>query len=77
LNCVKWALISGFTNIHPSIHQIQPCGTPKINFDLNFLHTGLKPEGKFLIAEFEFGESLGNPLEGDCHELEVTPNLDF
>ena len=35
------------------------------------------PEGKFLVAKFEFGGSFAMSLEGDCHELEVTPNLEF
>jgi hypothetical protein len=33
-------------------------------------------EGKFLATKFEFGGSFGVSLEGDCHELEVTPNLE-
>jgi hypothetical protein len=33
------------------------------------------PEGKFLVAKFEFGGSFGMSLEGDCHKVEVTPNL--
>ncbi len=33
--------------------------------------------GKFLVAKFEFGGSFGISLEGDCHELEVTPNLEL
>ncbi len=33
------------------------------------------PEGKFLITKFDFGGSFGMSSEGDCHELEVTPNL--
>jgi hypothetical protein len=35
------------------------------------------PEGKFLDTKFEFGVSFGMSLEGDCHELEVTPNLEL
>jgi hypothetical protein len=34
-------------------------------------------EGKFLVTKFEFGGSLGMSLEGDCHEVEVTPNLEL
>jgi hypothetical protein len=34
-------------------------------------------KGKFLVAEFEFEGSLDMSLEGDCHELEVTPNLEL
>jgi hypothetical protein len=30
-------------------------------------------EGRFLVAKFEFGMSL----EGACHEIEVTPNLEL
>ena len=37
----------------------------------------LPSEGKFLVTKFEFGGSLGMSLEGDCHELEVTPNLEL
>jgi hypothetical protein len=37
-----------------------------------FLNT---PEGKFLVTKFEFGGSFGMSLEGDCHEVEVRPNL--
>jgi hypothetical protein len=36
----------------------------------------LGPEGKFIVAKFEFGGSFGMSLEGDCHEVEVTPNLE-
>jgi hypothetical protein len=31
------------------------------------------PDDKFLVAKFEFGRSY----EGDCHEVEVTPNLEL
>jgi hypothetical protein len=31
-------------------------------------------EGKILVIEIEFGESFGMILEGNCHEIEVTPN---
>ncbi len=34
------------------------------------------PEGKFLVTKFEFGKSIGMSLEGDCHKVEVTPNLE-
>jgi hypothetical protein len=27
--------------------------------------------------KFEFGWSFGMSLEGDCHEVEVTPNLEL
>jgi hypothetical protein len=37
----------------------------------------LTTEGKFLATKFEFGASFGMSLEGDCHELEVTPNLEL
>jgi hypothetical protein len=33
-------------------------------------------EGKFLVTKFEFVGSFGMSLEGDCHEVEVTPNLE-
>jgi hypothetical protein len=33
-------------------------------------------ESNFL-ATFEFEGSLGVSLEGDCHEFEVTPNLEL
>jgi hypothetical protein len=32
-------------------------------------------EGKFLVVKFEFTGSFGMSLEGECHKLEVTPNL--
>jgi hypothetical protein len=34
-------------------------------------------EGKFLVTKFEFGGSFGMSFEGDCHELEVTPNVEL
>jgi hypothetical protein len=34
-------------------------------------------EGKFLVAKFEYGGRFGMSLEGDCHEVEVTPNLEL
>jgi hypothetical protein len=39
-------------------------------------HTTKHPEGKFLVAKFEFGGSFGMSLEGNCHDVEVTPNLE-
>jgi hypothetical protein len=35
------------------------------------------PEVKFLVTKFEFGGSFVMSLEGDCHEVEVTPNLEL
>jgi hypothetical protein len=35
----------------------------------------LTPKGKFLVTKFEFGGSFGMSWKGDCHEVEVTPNL--
>jgi hypothetical protein len=29
------------------------------------------------VANIEFGGSFGMSLEGDCHELEVTPNFEL
>jgi hypothetical protein len=37
----------------------------------------LRSEGKFLVTKFEFGGSFGINLEGDCHEVEVTLNLEL
>jgi hypothetical protein len=37
----------------------------------------MTPEGKFLVTKFEFGGSFGMSLEGGCHEVEVTPNLEL
>ncbi len=37
----------------------------------------VSPEGKFLVTKFEFGGSYGMSLEVDCHEVEVTPNLEL
>ncbi len=34
-------------------------------------------KGKFLLDKFEFGGSFGMSLEGDCHVVEVTPNLEL
>jgi hypothetical protein len=34
-------------------------------------------EGNFLVTEFEVGGSFGLSLEGDCHEVEVTPSLEL
>jgi hypothetical protein len=34
-------------------------------------------EGKFSVTKFRFGGSLGMSLEGDFHEVEVTPNLEL
>jgi hypothetical protein len=36
-----------------------------------------KPKGKYLVVKIEFGGSFGMSLEGDCHEVEVTPNLEY
>ncbi len=33
--------------------------------------------GQILVTKFEFGGSLGMSSEGDCHEVEVTPNLEL
>jgi hypothetical protein len=37
----------------------------------------LTAEGEFLVTQFEFGGSFSWSLEGDCHEVEVTPNLEL
>jgi hypothetical protein len=34
-------------------------------------------EDKFLVTKFEFGGNFGMSFEGDCHQLEVTPNLEL
>ena len=34
-------------------------------------------DGKFLVAKCEVGGNLGVSLSWDCHELGVTPNLEF
>jgi hypothetical protein len=34
-------------------------------------------ERKFLVTKFEFGWSFSVSLEGDCHEIEVPPNLEM
>jgi hypothetical protein len=34
-------------------------------------------EAKFLVTKFELGGSFGMNLEGDCREVEVTPNLEL
>ncbi len=45
--------------------------------DSHSQYHNLSTEGKFLAPKFEFGESNGMSLEGDCHEAEVTPNLEL
>jgi hypothetical protein len=35
------------------------------------------PKDKILVTKFEFGGRFGMSLEGDCHEVEVTPNLEL
>ncbi len=30
-----------------------------------------------MVTKFEFGGSFGMSLKGDCHEVEVTPNLEL
>ncbi len=39
--------------------------------------SGKRAEGKFLVAQFEFEGRLGVSFEGDCHEVEVTPNMEL
>ncbi len=39
--------------------------------------TRQQPEGKFLVTKFDVGGSFGMSLEGDCHEVEVTPDLEL
>jgi hypothetical protein len=34
-------------------------------------------EGKFLVAKCDFRGSFGMSMEGDCHEIKVTPNLEL
>jgi hypothetical protein len=34
-------------------------------------------ECKFLVTRFEFGGSFGMSLDGDCHEVEITPYLEL
>jgi hypothetical protein len=34
-------------------------------------------EGKILVTKIEFAGSLDTSLEGDFHEVEVTPNLEL
>jgi hypothetical protein len=45
--------------------------------DTNMLDFLMVPKGKFLVTKFEFGGSFGMSLEGDFHEVEVTPNLEL
>jgi hypothetical protein len=33
--------------------------------------------GKFLVTKFEFRGSFEMSWEGDCHEVELTPNLEL
>jgi hypothetical protein len=48
-----------------------------LNSDHSTLGQDLSTEAKFLVIKFEFGGSFGMSLEGDCREVEVTPNLEF
>ncbi len=43
----------------------------------NLMYEKLPPEGKFLVTNFEFGGSFGMSVGGDCHEVEVTLNLEL
>jgi hypothetical protein len=43
---------------------------------LDFFNQNLE-HFNFLIKKVELGGSFGMSLEGDCHEVEVTPNLEF
>jgi hypothetical protein len=49
--------------------------TENLEIKNNILKT--RPEGKFLVTKFDFSWSFGMSLKGDCHEVEVTPNLEF
>jgi hypothetical protein len=35
------------------------------------------PVRKFLVTKIDFGGSFGMSLKGDCHEVEVTINLEL
>ncbi len=48
----------------------------KINFRC-VLQQPKRLEGKLLFAEFELGGRLCKSWEGDCPEIEVTPNLEL
>ncbi len=37
----------------------------------------MNAKGKFLVTKFELGGSFGMSSEGDCHEVEITPNLEL
>jgi hypothetical protein len=41
------------------------------------MELNMSPTGKFLVTKFEFGGSFGMSLEGDCHEVGVTFNLEL
>jgi hypothetical protein len=45
---------------------------PKLPLNSNLATKNLTSE-----AKFDFGGSLGVSLEGECHEFEVTPNLEL
>jgi hypothetical protein len=38
-------------------------------------NSNLEAEDKILVTKLELGGSFGMNLEGDCHEVEITPNL--
>jgi hypothetical protein len=50
--------------------------SPEISMTL-FQELISSSEDTFLVLKFEFEWSFGMSLEGDCHEVEVSPNLEL
>ena len=51
------------------------------NKQSNFTKNGMVGKrmcrGQILVTQFEFEDSFGSSLEGDCPEMDVTPNLEL
>ncbi len=69
----------GFSKLKKrALYQLsyQPlAGIFSLSFKVNLMV--VYSEDKFLVTKFEFGGSFGMSLEGDCHEVEVTRNLEL
>ncbi len=67
-----------FNGLSSKIQAIFSChfesATQNLNRFSNVSSIDHTPEGKLLVTNTEFGGSFGISLEGDCHEVEVTPN---
>jgi hypothetical protein len=52
--------------------NVEPSGLHFLN-----LQNKIIAEGEFFVIIFEFGESFGMSLKGDCHDLVVTQIFEF